>query len=238
MSRQLRQQKIKYSRFLAIDGRCKDSECKTKKKELENKYSVKIAKKLVIPAASLTLGTMQILKEMVRKKWDYILICEDDINLEPNLNKKFKKGIEEIREKGLKWDVLYLGSGGQTGFKGISEKRSKNIKHKTSWAISDDSLDFYVQNKDDLRMPCEGNMCEKMTEDITRSWSVGGAWCYAYSLQGAKKLLKIMGNKIKDHIDTILMDAQYKDKMMALCFDPPIVYHEGGAVRSDTTIPW
>lgn len=239
MAKQFKKQKIKFERFDAVDGRCKDEECKIKKKELEKKYKVKISSKLVIPAASLTIGTLLMLRTMVKNRWKYLLICEDDINLEKDFSQKFENGIRQLEHaKKMKWDVLYLGSGGATGFQDISEKRTSKIKHLTSWAISDDSLEFYVKNKDDLRMPCYDDQCVKITENITQSFGVGGTWCYAYSLKGAKKLIKLMDNKISNHIDQVLMKAQDNGDMTAYCYDPPIVYHEGGAVRPDTTIPW
>ena len=57
-----------------------------------------------------------------------------------------------------------------------------------------------------------------------------GTWAYAYSLEGAKKMLK--------HIDHLLREPISEGKVKALTFDPPIIWHEGGIARIDSDIPW
>lgn len=47
-----------------------------------------------------------------------------------------------------------------------------------------------------------------------------------------------MGNRIGQHCDKIYPDAVAEGKIKAYTFDPPIVYHEGGAIRADSSIPW
>ena len=66
----------------------------------------------------------------------------------------------------------------------------------------------------------------------------GGTWCYAVSLKGAKKLLKFMDNHIYNMIDLTERKAIVSGKIKALAFDPPIVWHEEGAFRTDSDIPW
>lgn len=41
-----------------------------------------------IPAASLTIGTIELLREQVRNKWPRILICEDDVVLTKDILRK------------------------------------------------------------------------------------------------------------------------------------------------------
>jgi GR25 family glycosyltransferase involved in LPS biosynthesis len=238
VTKQFRTHKIKYSRFNAIDGRCLKAECSKKKKLFKEKYGLTIARNVKAPVASLVVGTVEILREMVKNKWDRILICEDDINFGKDLLRNFSQGIKELEEEDLDWDQLYLGSGGPAGKHGISDKKTKKNKYLTSWAIADPDLQFYVEHKDDLRIPCEDGDCEHVSKHLTRSWGVGGTWCYAYSLQGAKKVLTAIGTRVTDHIDQLLMKFQRDGKMMALCFDPPIVYHEGGAIRADSSLDW
>jgi GR25 family glycosyltransferase involved in LPS biosynthesis len=235
VSKQFRVNEIKYDRFIAIDGRCEKRKCRKKKRELEEYYGVTIS--ISLPTASLVIGTIQMLREMIRNNWEYILICEDDINLTPDIIKKFKKGIKEIED--IDWDLLYLGSGGSTGFDGISFEKTKDNKYLTGWNDSDPDLEFYVAHRDDLRIPCEKGECKIVSDNITRSWNAGGNWCYAYSLKGAKKTLKLIGNNIDDHIDQLLMKYQSENKLKALCFDPPIVYHEHISLRSkNSTLDW
>jgi hypothetical protein len=66
----------------------------------------------------------------------------------------------------------------------------------------------------------------------------GGSWCYAFSLKGAKKFLKLIDNDAGNHVDQIYQKLPNKGGIMPVAFNPPIVWHEGGAIRSDTDIPW
>ena len=66
----------------------------------------------------------------------------------------------------------------------------------------------------------------------------GGGWNFAVSREGAKKILKIIGNDVGQHCDKIYPKAIYNGKLRAYALDPPIVYHEGGAIRPDSSIPW
>jgi GR25 family glycosyltransferase involved in LPS biosynthesis len=228
---------LKYIRFPAIDGRCKGKKaCDKKKKELEKKYKVKIAKKLNAPASSLTIGTIQILKEMVKHKWPRILICEDDIEFTKDMNKKFSQGIKEI--KNINWDLIYLGCGNTCGYRGISDGKTSKNKYKTTLSIVGDEYDWYVQHKNDLRLPSDSEESERIGKNMSYAPIPGGTWCYGYSLSGAKKFLKYIKNKVSDHIDQIIIKAVDKDVLEAVAFDPPIVMHESGAFRVGSTIPW
>jgi GR25 family glycosyltransferase involved in LPS biosynthesis len=230
---------IKYERFEAVDGRCPDpKDCNKKKKELEEKYNVKISKKLNSPAASLTIGTIVLLREMVKRKWKRILICEDDIEPTRNVNEIFKKGIKELEEEEPNWDLLYLGCGNNCGVRGISNEKTSKNRNKTSMSIVNEEWDWYVQYKNDLRTPCDKEDCEIISKHLTIPYSPGGTWCYAYSLKGAKKILKYFNNKITDHIDQLLIKAVHNDIVKVVAFDPTIVQHEFGAIRVDTSIPW
>ena len=170
VEKQFEARKIAIQRFIAIDGRCKnqgDKVCKDKLTTFEMIYNVKISNKKKLPlkelapAASLTIGTILILREMVKQKWEHILICEDDVVLSRNLEEKFKQGIKELGNK--KWDLLYLGCGNKCGENGISFKKSIKNKNLSDLAkLIDD--EFYVSYKDDLRYPCESDECEKLSE--------------------------------------------------------------------------
>ena len=245
VSSQLKNRGIKAERFIAIDGRCKKvtaDACNAKLKTFELIYDVKIPVKKgekvrnVLPRSSLTIGTLLILREMVRKKWKRILICEDDIILSRNMDKKFARGIKEIGNK--RWDLLYLGCGASCGGKGVSEQRNKQAKHITTWRDYED-VEFYTQHPNDLRYPCDEDLCIPVTENISKAVSPGGTWCYAYSLSGAKKVIKAIGEDASRHIDALIKKQTKQNKINALAFDPPIVWHENmrkGKYDSDN--PW
>lgn len=237
-TKQFKKQGIKYSVFEAIDGRCSGKkECNAKKRSLEKEHHIKI-KMDSIPAASLIIGTIKILREQVRNKWPRIMICEDDIELTRNVADSFKKGLNEI--KGTKYenyDILYLGCGNKCGVKGISSKRTSVNKHLTSLSIvKGRGYNWFVRHKNDIRMPCDD--CKIVTKSITIPSSPYGGWAYIYTLKAAKKLLKYINNAPYDAIDMIIPDAIEDGIIKPLAFDPPIIMHEEGAVRSDSTIDW
>lgn len=224
--------KIKAQRFIAVDGRCGDKQsCLDKLKTFEMIYDVKIKVnkenlKKMIPASSLTLGTILLLRAMVKNRWKRILICEDDIYFSRNFLDKFKEGIKEIENK--KYDLLYLGCGHECGVNGISESKDSKNKHETAFGL-------YATNKDDLRD--YSTKCKNVSDHISLAHAPGGTWCYAVSLNGAKKILKLLDNA-GQHIDQFYIKNVKKKKLKALSFDPPIVYHEEGFLRPDSDIPW
>ena len=243
VEKQFKTRKIEVDRFIAIDGRCKnqgDKVCKDKLKTFEMIYDVKITNKKnfklkeLVPASSLTIGTILILREMVKQKWDHILICEDDIVLSHGVDAKFKAGIKELGD--TKWDLLYLGCGNKCGNNGISyEESAKNHIFSPLAELIDD--EFYVAYEDDLRLPCEDE-CEKFSKRLTYAFNPGGTWAYAYSLAGAKKLLKLLDNDAGNHIDKLIGEQTMSGNMTAIAFDPPIIHHEGGTLREGSEIPW
>lgn len=243
VEKQFKNRGIKVDRFIAIDGRCKkegEKACKDKLNSFEIRYDVKISNKNklplkeLIPASSLTIGTILLLRKMVKENWDHILICEDDIELTRGFEQKFKQGIKEIGD--YKWDILYLGCGDSCGVKGISEEYSSKNKHMSEVGEIYD-WEYYVSNKNDLRRPCYD--CEIFSENISIPARAGGTWCYAYSLSGAKKILKLIDDDAGNHIDQILKNNMGPgNKIKALAFDPPIVYHEHIISREGSSIPW
>lgn len=240
--KQFKNRKIDVERFIAVDGRCKKGEqdCLQKLRTFELAYNVRIPFKKgsklakILPAASLTIGTILLLRAMVKNKWKRMLICEDDIYLNRDIIKKFKKGVTDLGNK--RWDVLYLGCGGKCGHKGVGWKKGKYISPWNENGGMDET--FYVKQRNDLRMPCEEDVCERVTDTISTAESAGGTWCYAYSLAGAKKVLKLLDNNANNHIDQLLIKLMLNNKIKALAFDPPIVMHEDLRNGRVTDIPW
>lgn len=241
VEKQFKQRKIKIDRFVGVDGRCKQDcreGCIDKLKNFEIAYNVTIPKnvfrrkfeklKVTVPATSLTLGTLLILRAVVRNKWKRVLICEDDINLVEDFVSRFKLGVKEMGNK--KWDLLYLGCAGGCGTIGISEEQDQLHPHPCTWEYA------YCAHPDDLRGYCDD--CVRVSNSISTAVDPGGTWCYAVSYEGALKLLRIIEQDPTQHIDTIYRTATYDGIISAYAFDPPIAYHENISQGRVTDIPW
>lgn len=246
--KQFANRRIKIERFIAIDGRCSTQGregCLAKLKTFEMIYNVEIPYDKhtplveIVPAASLTIGTILILRDMVKNKYERILICEDDINLTRDFQRKFTEGITELKKarKEKAWDLLYLGCGNQCGSKGLSwEKTARNKIISPTTEFTEE--EFYVQNTDDLRYPCEEDICPGVTRLISKAYTPKGTWCYSYSLKGARKTLRYIGNDAAEHIDQLIANASSEGKMIAYAFNPPIVMHESIRGGRASDIPW
>lgn len=233
---------VKYTQFKAVDGRCKtDAECRKKRALFMKKYKVKMALgeyplKELLPASSLTIGTILILREMVENRWERVLICEDDIVFGRELHTRFKKGVQELEKYLPDWDVLYLGCGSYCGYRGVSKTKTGKNKYKSTLMKFYPDTGIYVEYRDDLRNPCGD--CPRISENLSRPAQPGGTWCYGYSLKGAKKMLKYINNQAGEHIDGLLWQGIIDGKLIAAAFDPPVVWHQSGAFRLDSDIPW
>lgn len=245
VKKQFDKRKIHVSRFVAVDGRCRDqgdSGCIDKLKTFEMIYNVRIPMpkemKLteLVPASSLTIGTILILRDMVKKRLPRVLICEDDIELTRDFEKKFEQGINSLKKirKDNSWDLLYLGCGDRCGTQGISERKRGNIRNKSQLSQYIDE-DYYVQYKNDLRTICDD--CDEITPYISNATHPGGTWCYAYSLKGARKVLKLIDNNAGNHIDQIVARQVEDGKLIAYAFDTPIAMHEKDN-RAASSIGW
>jgi GR25 family glycosyltransferase involved in LPS biosynthesis len=240
---QFKKQGIDVERFVALDGRCSSQGrqgCIDKLRSFEMGYDVHINYdkhtnlQEIVPAACLTIGTITLLRTMVRKKWQRILICEDDIELTPDMKKRFNKGISEIGY--TKWDTLYLGVGGEGGNEHITQYECDEDKGIVLQSQLNKYYDthIYVKDRRDLRIPSQHS--KKFSSQISWASRPGGTWSYSFSLSGAKKFLKIIDGNAGDHIDQILAECVEHGNIKALAFDPPIIFHEFG--REDSSIPW
>ena len=245
VSDQLKANGIKHEKFVAIDGRGNLEEKEIKRKEFEKLYNVRIPKKGAnIPASSLTIGNILMYREMVKNNWDRILILEDDIILEKDINEKFLRGINSL--KNYDWDLLYLSCGGECGNKGVSNYKTKKNKHLSTW-LSHKSWEpdmsssgkIWVNHPYDIRTPCPRYVCERVSKYISTTPGVGGTFGYAISLKGAKKMLKYIGKTINNHIDQYLKLSVQDGVNNGISFDPPILWHKWGlAVAGSNTIEW
>jgi hypothetical protein len=108
----------------------------------------------------------------------------------------------------------------------------------TTMHILDKSLDWYVQHPDDLRFPLENPEEAYFSKHISIPESPGGGWGYCVSLKGAKKIMRLVKKNIKDHMDQVYIKNVEKRNLNSFAFDPPIIWHEKGAIRPDTDLPW
>ena len=225
---------VKFDRYNALDGRAVDKkEENYKKKIFEKLYKIKIKKKVNSATASLCIGTIDILRNMVKDKLDNILICEDDMYFLPSAIKQFSSNIQTLPSN---WDLLYLGCGKNCGCEGMSIEKTSVNKYLTGLNRYYDDFYFHLKYKDDLRVL--KNECSKINKTFSNVFQPGGTWCYAFSRKGAKKFLNYIDNKVTDHIDNMIIEAIEYGILDAISFDPPIVFHMGGVDRIDTTIPW
>ena len=260
VNKQFKSRNIKVERFVAVDGRCKNDgkqACMDKLNSFQIAYDVKINPKAkdqigrkmslkeILPASSLTIGTLLLLRAQVKNKWKHMLICEDDIELTRNIEKKFKKGIKELGK--TKWDLLYLGCGGLCGDRGLSWDKDEKHPHESVFKEIEDFEDdemIYVSHPNDLRTICDDKRyCEPFSDNITRikGGQHGGTWCYAWSLDGAKKMVKEFEkkkNEVSIHIDQFINKTVRKKILKAYSFDPVIVHHEKIGKIRNTDIPW
>ena len=238
VSKEYNKRDIKFDVYKAIDGRCKTlSQCKDKQKTFGQTYGVQYGTTIKnpkerLPASSLTLCHRLIYIEMLKQGWDQVLISEDDVWITKSIEKRFKKAIEELPPD---WDMLYLGCGGEAGLKGISKKKTDKNKYLSS-LTEHYGEKWYVDVKEDLRVPSKDSKI--YSSELSVPENPGGGWNFAVSKQGALKLLKIIGNKVGEHCDAIYRESFMDGKLNVYVLDPPVVYHEGGAFRPDSTIPW
>lgn len=246
MKKQFSRKKVSVQRLIGVDGRCKNEgyrSCRDKLETFELMYDVKIKSrkknrkplKELVPASSLTIGTISILREQVRRRWTSVLIFEDDVELVKGFRKKFEAGIRQLPKT---WDILYLGCGNDCGVVGISEEKSARSPHlSTLSALYDEEV--YAFHPNDIRnIP---DKSEQYSDHLSIPYQPGGTWAYAYSLKGARKVLDAFSRTGKNagiHIDQFIMRLIRQKKLEVYAFDPPIVMHEKGMIRSDTDIPW
>ena len=245
IKKKLDKKKIKAEKFIALDGRCTSDETmqqcidKIKTFEIILNTKIKIPSQdeddldVLSPRLSLSIGTLKILKNMVKENYDYILILEPDVYFDKHLDEKFINGIKELGD--AKWDLLYLGSGSRSGLRGISVNKTEENKYFSDLAKIE-NMEFYVANKDDTRKPCK--KCKEYSDHLTIPYEPHGGFGIGYSLSGAKKVIKFMEKNMIDHHDVLKGDKIRTGKIKAFSFDPPILYHSSGVNREDTTIPW
>jgi len=250
MNRSMSIRNIQAERIIAIDGRCQKHgllACKQKLKSMEMYYNVKIVPtssnvedlSVLAAASALSIGTIVLMRAIVKNNWTRILILEDDVDFDVHFENKFRKGIESLKDK--QWDMLYLGCGSLCGHKDISKTRSKSNKYEStiSQVIQSKEKDkLWVKYKNDLRATCDQDYCSSITKYISNAPSPGGTWGYAVSLNGAKKILKKVEENAGQHMDKLYGYQCKTGVLKCVAFDPPIVWHQHGYFRPTTDIPW
>lgn len=261
---QLKKLHIKAKRFIAIDGRAPNQKDADKKlKEFSKEFGVTFKKQVpkegrapavitareTSAAASLTLGTLEILRNMVRNNTKRVLIMEDDVNFDKNFNSLFVKYLRQINTL-PEYDMWYFGCGDKCGSRGISVRKNKVARYVSPYVAIEYYDKLFSAHPDDLRIECSAVQCKRLTRNITRPKKAGGTWAYAYSLRGAKKLLAYVKTYTDrdmplptPHIDQLVQlaikhNTRKRDKFVIYSCDPPIIWHEGGAFRKDSDIPW
>lgn len=247
VSEQLNKHNIPHERFLAIDGRGTPEVKEQKRKMFEKEYGLKIGLekdgKVNMPAISLTIGNILMMREMVKNNWKRMLILEDDVILDENIMDDFQAGVKELEKAGIDWDLLYLSCGGQCGRHGVSYNKTAKNKYLTSWTqhhswavdLEEDYGQAYVYHPYDIRLPCSLKDCPKVSKHITElTGGFGGTFAYSISLHGAKKFLKFVNDKVggrndkRAHIDQLLKLAVEKGILSAFAFDPVLIFHKYG----------
>jgi hypothetical protein len=240
LNKLLLEQNIVSERLIGIDGRCKNisnEECKQKRKTFEILYNVTLTPhrnekiNAMVPASALTICHILLLRDMVKHNYEHILILEDDAMPLENINSIFKQGISELGD--TRWDIMYLGCGGHCG--------NKDISFDPLPGYYENAMEHgYAKDPRDLRDVC-GKNCKpigeymvKISKNIDR---IGGTWAVAFSLRGAKKILKFLTNA-NTHIDQAHKVMIQAGILKAVAFDYPLVMHPDIRNGRITDIPW
>lgn len=225
VSKQYKDKDIKFDVYNAIDGRCDTiNDCNDKQRMLYTRYGVMYGNRIKspkerLPVSSLTLAQRLIYIEMIKRDWQRVLISEDDVWLSPNIEELFYNAIRQLPED---WDMLYLGCGGECGLKGLGYEKTGENKYITRLATS--HRRWYVSEPDDVITPCK--TCKVLSPELSLPEHPEGSWNFAVSNKGARKLLKIIGNRVGEYCDKIYPEAIRSGEIIAYALDPPIVYHD------------
>lgn len=214
VSRQYKNRDIKFDVYNAIDGRCDTvANCNDKQRALSKRYGVMYGNRIKspkerLPVSSLTLAQRLIYIEMIRRGWERVLISEDDVWLGSDIEERFYNAICELPDD---WDMLYLGCGGECGLKDLGYQKTQENRYITRLATGHRS--WYVAERDDVRTPCK--KCKVHSGELSVPEHPGGSWNFAVSNKGARKLLKIIGNRVGEYCDKIYPEAIRKGEIIA-----------------------
>lgn len=184
---------INYSRFEAIDLSNLSSE---EKKNLNYKNH------MTNEILGCALSHMHLWAHIVSNDLDYGVIFEDDITFKENWEQTLNIALKELPKD---WDIFTLGNTG--------------IKFKYDKYDSPFNFIFYhiitllnIQNK---------KYNNEMYDNITIPYFFTGAYAYAISKQGAKKLLNLI-NDINFHIDVLI--SSHSDLLNIYSLNNDILY--------------
>ncbi|HWZ21455.1 MAG TPA: glycosyltransferase family 25 protein [Cytophagaceae bacterium] len=111
-TKECNRQGIKFERFNAVDGLFFDDYVKYDDKTADEK-------RWTNGAAALVETTRLILLDAIEKKYDNILILEDDLEFNPNINKVFEENYQDIPSD---WETFYFGLIHMKPYKMVSKK--------------------------------------------------------------------------------------------------------------------
>lgn len=180
---------LNFEYFWGVDGKKIDRE-ELQEKGLYHSGLTKILKKregkrvtdLPNPQLGCSLSHMFVLQDMLKKKYDKVLIFEDDLIVDPSGTEALKKALEELPHN---WDVLYLGHHGANSNPGFLLKFQ--IKVLRFIAIFFQRFERLRQIDPDV-VRCW--IPRSYSQHLNKSGNHHGAYAYAVSSEGAKKILQ------------------------------------------------
>ncbi|MDR9365944.1 MAG: glycosyltransferase family 25 protein [Balneolaceae bacterium] len=180
---------LNYSYFWGVDGK------KIDRKDLEEKglyYSDltrifkkregKKVKNLSNPQIGCALSHMYVLQDILENKYGKVLILEDDLIIDYSGASQLKNALKELPED---WELLYLGHHGANSDPGFLLKfQIQVLRFMAAFFQKFERLRFFDPDIVRCWIP------RPYSEHLNLSGSHHGAYSYAVSSKGAKKILR------------------------------------------------
>jgi GR25 family glycosyltransferase involved in LPS biosynthesis len=149
---ELKKADIKYSRYPAKSITYEDINLKYCKL-FENKE-----KKYIAGACGCRLSHLSIILEAKKNKYKNILIFEDDVKISPDIHEVFYSGLQQLKDEGFNFDMLYFGGWYQHGgyykngskwyqeYIGPNVLKLKGAMTTLAYALNESVYDFILKN--------------------------------------------------------------------------------------------